>query len=91
MSRAAEVLSKLRAHFEELGRRIEALVPHVDSKRLEELRAEAGVVREKLQAAIAQGAEVAEERLRSVGQAVERLAQAVRRADKEKKENKPEG
>jgi chromosome segregation ATPase len=80
MSRQSEVLSKLRERLEELGRRIEDLIPDIDEKRLEELRAEARVVREKLQAALAQGAEVAEETLRSVGRGIERLADRVREA-----------
>lgn len=80
MSRQSEVLAKLRERLEDLGRRIEDPMPDIDEKRLEDLRAEARVVREKLQAALAQGAEVAEETLRSVGRGIERLADRVREA-----------
>lgn len=84
MSRQSEVLAKLRERLEDLGRRIEDLMPDIDEKRLEDLRAEARVVREKLQAALAQGAEVAEETLRSVGRGIERLADRVREAREKK-------
>lgn len=84
MSRESEVLSRLRERLEEIGRRIEDLVPDIDDKRLADLRAEARVVRERLQAALAQGAEVAEETLRSVGRAIEHLAERVRQARERK-------
>lgn len=80
MSRHQEVLTKLRLRLEELGRRIEELIPDIDEKRLADLRAEAQVVREKLQAALAQGAEITEEMLRSLGRSIERLADRLQQA-----------
>jgi BMFP domain-containing protein YqiC len=80
MGRQREVLAKLRARLEELGQRIEELIPDIDDKRLEDLRAEARVVRDKLQAAFAQGAEITEETLRSLGRSIERLADRLQQA-----------
>ncbi|GBD45043.1 hypothetical protein HRbin40_02544 [bacterium HR40] len=78
MARESQVLAKLRERLEELSQRIEELLPDVDEKRVEELRAEARVVRERVQLALAQGAEVAEETLRSVGRSIEHLADRLR-------------
>ena len=49
-----------------------------EARRLEELRAEARVVRERLQAVLAQKVEVAEESLRSLGRGIEHLAERLR-------------
>ncbi|HFD16126.1 MAG TPA: hypothetical protein ENJ38_07475 [Rhodospirillales bacterium] len=80
MSVQREFLEKSRRRLQELGERIEKLADRLDDKTLADLRAEAEVVREKLQKGLRAGVEVGEEALRSLGQALERLGAAIKKA-----------
>ncbi len=80
MSVEREILEKSRARLQEFKERIEKLADGLDDTTLKNLRAEAEVVREKLQSSMRAGVELGEEALRSLGQALERLGAAIKRA-----------
>ncbi len=94
MSLQREILEKSRVRLQELKERIEKLADRLDETTLRDLRAEAEVVREKLQSGMRAGVELGEEALRGLGQALERLGAAIKRAaerDGEKEERTTDG
>ncbi len=82
MSRARETLEALREKLDALERRIGELAGRIDERRLADLRARAGVVRDDWRAALAAGAALSDERLLALGHAVERLAREVAEAER---------
>ncbi len=91
MSAQREILEKWRLRLQESKERIETLADRLDRTTLEALRAEAEVVREKLQSGMRAGVELGEEALRSLGRALERLGAAISRAAERSEEKEREG